>query len=130
MGIRVCNPHVVGYANLNTPLYPQRVTVNEYRSQQDKTPLNANFDTKLAFVFLLVLMMESCKYTTHIPHSIPISARTNYKSSKSPFSAFSLHLMKVRIFASTDLKFPFSPAKMHPTRDDYYTCQRIKSSRV
>ena len=62
---------------------------------------------------------------THIPHSIPISARINYKSSKSPFSAFSLHLMKVRIFASTDLKFPFSPAKMRPIRDDYYTRQRI-----
>ena len=49
----------------------------------------------------------------------------NHVSAKLPFFCLSLHFTKVRIFASTDLKFPFSPAKMHPTRDDYYTRQRI-----
>lgn len=49
----VCNPHVVGYANLNTPLYPQRVTVNEYRSQQDKPHKDVDVDTTSTFFFCI-----------------------------------------------------------------------------
>ena len=43
----------------------------------------------------------------------------NLQFAKFSFSALSLHFMKVRIIASIGLKFPFPPAKMHPTRDDY-----------
>ena len=81
--------------------------------------MNANFDTKLAFIFLLVLMLKSCKYTLVSPVYAPVSAIITRTSAKSSFSPFSLHLTKVRIFASSRLKIPFSPAKMHPTRDDY-----------
>ena len=109
--------HPVGAPALNNrPLY---------QSWGAEPPLNANFDTKLAFIFLRALMMESCKYNPVIPYNTPISAIITLTSTKSPFSALSLHFTKVRIFASTGLKFPFPPAKMHPTRDDYYTRQRI-----
>ena len=30
-----------------------------------RAPLNANFDTKLAFIFLLTLILESCKYALY-----------------------------------------------------------------
>jgi len=48
--------HVVGYANLNTPLYPQRVTVNEYRSQQDKPHKDVDVDTMSTFFFASALI--------------------------------------------------------------------------
>ena len=64
-------------------------------------------------------MLESCKYVLFNPVYPPISATITRTSAESSFSPLSLHLTKVRIFASLGLKFPFSPAKMHPTRDDY-----------
>jgi len=90
-----------------------------YQSGSAEPPLNANFDTKLAFIFLLALIVESCKYGPATPYNILVSAILKRTTSKSSFSPFSLHFTKVRIFASSRLKIPFSPAKMHPTRDDY-----------
>ena len=89
-----------------------------YQSCSAEPPLNANFDTKLAFFFLLILILKSCKYALFSPVYALVSAIIRSYSAKSSYSALLLHPTKVRIFASPGLKIPFSPAKMHPTRDD------------
>ena len=101
--------------------YFQRVwrLVNTVQVLFPAPPKDVNFDTKPTFLFLLVLMPKSCKYALPLPHIAPVSATFTRASAKSPFFSPSLHLTKVRIFTSPGLKIPFSPAKMHPTRDDY-----------
>ena len=85
-----------------------------YQSCGAEPPKDVNFDTKLTFLFLRVLILESCKLALSIPRSALIFAIIALASSKSPFFSLRLHLTKVRIFASLGIKILFCPAKMHP----------------
>ena len=56
-------------------------------------------------------MMEYCKYALLPTRNTPISATIALASTKSAFLLLSLHLTKVRIFASSGLNNRLSPEK-------------------